>query len=111
MRLALALAALVVTALPARAEMMAGQALDGVHKGDKSAYFYIAGVFHGLQWADLMTKPSAGSKRFCTPPKLELGTEALISVVENQIKKVPSDRDRPFGLVLYVALMDVFPCE
>jgi hypothetical protein len=75
---------------------------------------YINGVGRGIAWANVVVKNQKNAPLFCGgPPKLALGPENYISILDAAIKARTNDvkPDAPIELLLLRGLQESFPCE
>ena len=105
MRLALALAALVIAALPARADFFNGAAVLPYCETDKSfVYAYVAGATDGFG-ADIDSHRS----KICVPSEVtirQLGDQYCQYLTDN-----PADIDEPASSLVFGMLFKKYRCE
>jgi hypothetical protein len=98
-------ASLLAMSAPARAEMTVGQVLDG---SDVSRLF-LHGITDGITWAN--TALINRDPLFCEPAKLGLTADQEFNILKQFMKTHSEHMDAPAGLMMLLALREVFPCK
>jgi hypothetical protein len=109
---AVVLAAGVVTARPASAEMPGNEMIALFRKGDQreAVEFYLRGLFAGYSWANTVLWSEGKTPLFCEPEKIVLTVDQELDILARHIEHVPANGKVPVGLAMLHALRDAFPC-
>jgi hypothetical protein len=81
---------------------------DGPEK--LGAVTYALGLGIGYLGASVMMQQNKGEGLFCTPPKVTVNAQLVVSTLESFVKAFPFAADRPAYTTLGFALTEVFPC-
>ncbi|MCL1491280.1 MAG: hypothetical protein M1G31_11085 [Pseudanabaena sp. Salubria-1] len=79
---------------------------------------FIDGVGYGYSWSNTFLENRGDKKLYCEPRKIVLNAENYIDIIDRQIavlKKsnlpLQSIMETPVELLLYIGLVDSFPCS
>jgi hypothetical protein len=109
---ALLLAAGVVTARPALAEMSGNEMIALFRKGDQREVveFYLGGLTNGYSWANTALWSEGKTALFCSPERIVLAVDQELDILARHIERVPANGKVPVGLAMLRALREAFPC-
>ncbi len=80
-------------------------------KGEASATrMYLLGIYDGFSWANAALSNRGQKKIFCQPEKLAITADQVISIYIRFAKKWKGDANLPAGIIMELALEEVFPC-
>lgn len=111
------LTALAAATCSLRAEIPLSVYQDAQKRGGQEAMAtvgqYITGFGTGLMWANVVMAMTGRTeaRMFCVPPKLRVGEEIYLSILNDQIKAVKYKPTMAIEQILFDGLVATFPCE
>ena len=84
-------------------------------KGTLEMKLYVKGLGGGMELAAVIAGQN-GTPIFCRPPKLALGVENYMSIIEEEVKAkrdsgAAVDPNTPIGVILISGFVNTFPCK
>jgi hypothetical protein len=71
---------------------------------------YLAGIFEGFSWSNVLVKNRGEKPFYCQPEKLALKFEQQIDILKKYVVQDPRMVDAPVGLSIFYAMRYTFPC-
>lgn len=85
-----------------------------MERSQEARNIYIAGLGEGFSWANSAVGVD-DSRLYCQPNKLALNGRMYVQILDDFVarkeKTEPDIKQQEVGLLMYMALLDVFPCE
>jgi len=74
---------------------------------------YINGVGEGYSWSNSILKQRGNPPLYCPPQKIALNADNYMAIIDAQIAKMKKSGaiEIPVELILYLGLVDSFPCS
>lgn len=115
-KLLLAAAAVLALAGTAQADDITTRQLINWYHGHDGpeklgAITYALGLGLGYLGASVMIDQNKGEGLFCTPPKVTVNAQLVVSTLESFVKAFPFAADKPASTTLGFALTEAFPCK
>jgi hypothetical protein len=99
--------------MPVRAEPGAGYILETIRAGgsvEQSVTVYINGLENGYGWANATLSNNGEVPLYCQPSRLALSQDQIVDILRRFVEANPNLREMQTGLVLLMALQEMFPC-
>ncbi len=85
-----------------------------MERSQETRSIYIAGLGEGFSWANSAAVVD-DFRLYCQPNKLALNGRMYVQILDDFVarkeKTEPDIKQQEVGLLMYMALLDVFPCE
>lgn len=85
--------------------------LAGYHQNSPTYVGYAIGVSSGIFWSNVELAYKHQTPLFCQPGKLSITHQQFVQIIEDHLRRVPSDRQYPLGMVAMTAMQKTFPCS